>query len=462
MTMQQAHLPNQRQLHTMQFMARFQCKGGACEDTCCAGWTVLVDERAYRAIKEATKNPKPERERFKKAFQILPPGDSRGQYAKMAMREDTGKCHFLEDGGLCGVHARVGEPALPNVCSVYPRKQGVFGGRVEWTGYISCPESARQLLLAEDACEVVTDHPALSSRFMPVQVVAGKSATPYGVELDNIRGFFGEMLSLPDATLKQKLFLLCLFASRVDGVFHRDTTGDPTETLAHEMQRLRMPAERSQALRFIATQDINLRVPAMIAGEVLRLLGSASNSTRYRDLVQTAFSEYVKRTRAAGGTDADAPDAERSATFDLASLASDYATTMQKLRAACGERLDQYFGNFAKYFTYSIWYTHSRNLTEYLQRMLLERALVQLVMCGHPKLRAALDDLVGEGGLEAGDWDESKRDCLRGVLDRVAVEVVYLTARTYEHGTKMVDQLCERLEAKGLQSLAGLVYLLSF
>ena len=35
-----------------EYYKQFQCIGGACEDTCCAGWNITVDKPTYQKYKK--------------------------------------------------------------------------------------------------------------------------------------------------------------------------------------------------------------------------------------------------------------------------------------------------------------------------------------------------------------------------------------------------------------------------
>ena len=43
-----------------QYMAKFRCIGSECEDSCCVGWRVTVDEDTYKKYRRV-KDPEPRR-----------------------------------------------------------------------------------------------------------------------------------------------------------------------------------------------------------------------------------------------------------------------------------------------------------------------------------------------------------------------------------------------------------------
>src|SRR5581483_10386337 len=130
---------NQRML-VPQYVRRFRCIGGSCEDTCCKGWKVSVDEKTYKKYRACPdsellvqmtanvtrnrKNPTP------------------ANYAKVRMTSDAA-CPFLDTEQLCSIQKRLGEEYLSTTCTSYPRARNVVNGVVEESMSMSCPEAAR-------------------------------------------------------------------------------------------------------------------------------------------------------------------------------------------------------------------------------------------------------------------------------------------------------------------------------
>ena len=118
------------------FMASFQCKGAECEDTCCRGWEMQLDD---------TTKHKYERE----APELLAAVDAGTQGAIMRRDPKTNVCVKF-DQGLCGIHKQYGTTMLGDACHFYPRTTRKLGDAVLRTGAPSCPEVVRLALLAAD------------------------------------------------------------------------------------------------------------------------------------------------------------------------------------------------------------------------------------------------------------------------------------------------------------------------
>ena len=113
----------------------FKCLAGACPETCCAGWAVVVDEAAQ--------------ERYSNMTGAL------GQRIRSEMKEDDGdiifplrdgRCPFLNDANLCDIQAATDEGMLCRTCRMFPRFENEFGLVREVGLSLSCPEAARLIM----------------------------------------------------------------------------------------------------------------------------------------------------------------------------------------------------------------------------------------------------------------------------------------------------------------------------
>ena len=122
---------------------RFRCIAGACPDSCCKEWDVLVDTESadrYRSL----------------------PG-SLGDRLRQVLREESGKvymaiedrrCPMWRHDGLCRIQAELGEEALCKTCREFPRLRHDYGDFAELQLELSCPVAARLILEAPPAAPV--------------------------------------------------------------------------------------------------------------------------------------------------------------------------------------------------------------------------------------------------------------------------------------------------------------------
>lgn len=125
------------------YYPEFQCTADKCEDTCCAGWQIVIDEpslRRYRAYRG------PFRRRMLRS--VL--------WRKEIFRQDGEKrCAFLNDRNLCDLYKNVGPDSLCRTCRLYPRHIEEYENVREISLSVSCPEANRLLLTRETPVKFV-------------------------------------------------------------------------------------------------------------------------------------------------------------------------------------------------------------------------------------------------------------------------------------------------------------------
>ena len=193
----------------LQYAKEFRCIGPQCEDTCCHGLDVLIDQAAYQKYRG------PQFQHFVQHLEKLPAADS-SRYARIKMPPSL-CCPFFSSGRWCSIQQQFGEEYLPQICSTYPRVARRIDGLLEKALLLSCSEAARLVLL--------------NPELMP-QVEAGNGRSPYDRFLNGERPartgnasphrFLWELreftlLLLRDRSypLWQRLFILGLFCKRL-------------------------------------------------------------------------------------------------------------------------------------------------------------------------------------------------------------------------------------------------------
>ena len=115
------------------YYEEFSCIGGACPDTCCSGWQIVIDESSlekYRHQKDGIGN------RLKNEI----------DWKKGVFRQYNGDCCFLNEEHLCDIYAELGKEYLCQTCKTYPRYTEEFDGLREQFLCLSCPVVADMLL----------------------------------------------------------------------------------------------------------------------------------------------------------------------------------------------------------------------------------------------------------------------------------------------------------------------------
>jgi len=139
-----------RKILVPQYMQKFKCIGSACEDTCCAGWRVTIDEKTYKHYKNTNESEIKDllREKVKRNRSNA----NEQNYAKILL-DKQGSCPFLTGDKLCKIQQKLGFEALSITCAVYPRLTREVNGVMERSATLSCPEIARLVLLNPEPME---------------------------------------------------------------------------------------------------------------------------------------------------------------------------------------------------------------------------------------------------------------------------------------------------------------------
>lgn len=116
----------------------FTCTADQCEDTCCAGWEIVVD---HKSLRRYHKEQGPYRKKLRKAV----------NWKRETFRQDAEKrCAFLKSDNLCEMYQQLGADSLCKTCRMYPRHVEEFEDVREISLSLSCPEVARLVLKRED------------------------------------------------------------------------------------------------------------------------------------------------------------------------------------------------------------------------------------------------------------------------------------------------------------------------
>ncbi len=115
------------------YFEEFCCIAGACPDSCCKEWDVLVDEDTARMYRNL-------------------PGDL-GEAIRSHLQQDAegnwyftitdGRCPMWRSDGLCRIQAELDHDSLCGTCRDFPRLTHDYGNFVERGLELSCPEAAR-------------------------------------------------------------------------------------------------------------------------------------------------------------------------------------------------------------------------------------------------------------------------------------------------------------------------------
>lgn len=117
------------------YYKNFRCLAGDCPDSCCQEWDVLVDDTSAQAYLKLEGD-------LGNALRTHLKDSEQGYYLQITDR----RCPMWRADGLCRIQAELGEAALCQVCTQFPRLRHDYGDFVELGLELSCPEAARLML----------------------------------------------------------------------------------------------------------------------------------------------------------------------------------------------------------------------------------------------------------------------------------------------------------------------------
>lgn len=293
------------------YAERFHCIASACEDTCCKGWGVPVDQAAYERFR-STESMRPH---LGTLIVLNTNQPSSSDYARIPLTTEAA-CPFLDVQQMCGVQKQHGPEMLPVTCATYPRAISSHAGVVEHALNLSCPEAARVTLLE--------DHTLLwgigRERYAAIQQEVFPAQSGYDPALA-IRDFALLLVTDRSYRIWQRLYLLGILARRLKnmagaaatGVWVRANPGQVADLLADSAgiaarKRLRSlmdvveanPAEQLQMMAGLLRQRLSeppvpMRLLECVA-EFERGLGfaTASSEQEILDSYRKGYRKYFR------------------------------------------------------------------------------------------------------------------------------------------------------------------------
>ncbi|HAT4307446.1 TPA: flagellar protein FliB [Clostridium perfringens] len=137
------------------YFNEFKCIASECEDTCCAGWEIVIDDETHKRYE----NVEGEFGEILRSKIVKSDGEN-------IFLLNNGNCSFLNEKKMCEIYINLGENHLCYTCQQFPRYTEEFLDLKEVGLSLSCPEAARIILRKaenttfnlseEDKCESKT------------------------------------------------------------------------------------------------------------------------------------------------------------------------------------------------------------------------------------------------------------------------------------------------------------------
>ena len=253
----------------------FRCIGSDCEDTCCKGWSVPIDQAAYEKYQNLPDSPL--RTLIDANMLRISEGAKPADFAKLRMNGEN-QCPLLTSDRLCQIQTELGEELLSHACATYPRIVNSIAGIQQTALALSCPEAARLVLLNPD---LLTPEPLdyNQERTSKAEALAASTDSNAGPEVPatplSLISWFWPIRQLVLALVRnrsyplwQRLFLLSIFCRRLDEISSGELAQSVSEFLGDFQAAVSSGALRTAMetlpLDRAAQMDVVLRLAGML------------------------------------------------------------------------------------------------------------------------------------------------------------------------------------------------------
>lgn len=219
-----------------EYYESFRCIADRCEDTCCAGWEIDIDDASYEAYMRVGGDLGARLRACIKTYGEMNEGDS--EYEEVyeqhgfVLTEDM-RCPFLDEHNLCDLYKELGEDALCEVCTNTPRnyleyRQKGEGMIREISISASCPEAARLIYASEEPMRFtlknVQDETSFETDDMGEEEI--REEEELGLFLKNVRDEAIRILQNREKDLHERIRLFLLHAEDVQKAINDWESGE--------------------------------------------------------------------------------------------------------------------------------------------------------------------------------------------------------------------------------------------
>lgn len=198
------------------YFKEFKCIGGKCEDSCCIGWDIDIDEKTYDYYKKVKDSHFDVL--FKNNMHINDECSNENiDYAKIKLNKDK-RCPFLDSCDYCSIHSELGEESLSNTCSHFPRVMNRVDEKYEISLDVACIEAARIVLSQNESINFQSSEVELNK-----YIIAGEIDTEdeeyegYPIKyFKEIRSFCMDIITNRKFDLSSRLYILGDFLFRLE------------------------------------------------------------------------------------------------------------------------------------------------------------------------------------------------------------------------------------------------------
>ncbi|WP_153980132.1 flagellin lysine-N-methylase [Paenibacillus xylanilyticus] len=400
------------------YMKNFSCIGSACEDSCCVGWRVTLDKKTFKNYKNL-KHPVLGKKLNDSMKRIKNGTSSDSQYAYFVM-DDHKRCPMLEESGLCGIQATIGEEMLSATCTTYPRVINKVDTNYEMSAKLSCPEISRLALLNPEGIEFEHTEYDMNSAWGMNNDFLDSSKSENGENLFwPLRMFTIGIIQNRSLELSDRMIFLGIFINKVQSLIDSKEYNKIATVIAEYKSKINNKEYIASLMNIKSSPELQLRLVVELiqkrnvsGGEVPRYLES------YIDMCK-GFNIQEKET------------------FDL-----------EKLKITYKENYSNYYKRFNEDYGYIL----ENYLVNYIFESLFPNIKKSDIFNHFTRMSVLYSmlriHLVGVAGYH------------NGLSEEIAIKVIQSFARVVEHNMFYLNSITDSLQQSGMDTLAHIVSLL--
>ena len=400
-------------------LSDFHCLGAQCEDSCCRHWDISFDKKHYDKLKASVIDAGEDPTLLDQHLFISETSNEKN-YADV-MFDENGACSFLDDCGLCKIHAEHGVETLSNVCTFFPRFFVQFEDRYEVSGSLSCPELARKTLLADQSFgiqEVQVNSLPRDHDYPVSNELMYDEDNIYLAKFSIVREALLKIMSDDSVSFETKLYSMSSLANAISTYYFEGCNPMQIRQLDNDLKTF------SSSLKLTHTQlMLDQYIPQdplaiIVVQAVLRLRVQRFPDEEFSRIINASFEYYEKKLESVSVL----PDGN----FPPEALMSLYQVEARKLNSEFPELMDKVFSRYTQNSIFREMYTSMPNLFTYIHMLTIRVAMLKFLIVSHPEVI----DLLNSG------LDKRMQQKL---LEKKIVEVIYQFSRSIDHNMSFLE-----------------------
>ena len=432
------------------YMHEFKCLGGDCEDTCCQNWDIRLDEKHYNLLAEAFSGDVSDKSTFDKNVKLFDEKNANERNFAYIKVNESGFCPFLNQHGLCHIHAEFGVEPLSNVCTFFPRVFSIRNKLPEMTGALSCPEMVRRCLFSSGQDY---EFSAVSRSILP------RADYPVSHRLESTGNFYHEKFSDVNAQLislinddqyafETRMYFLANFTYRLAPHYHNGCE-DKQKLIDEEIVRMRSYDIKKQLDEYFYQFTTTEPVAMIIVQSILQLRIQYEGGDKLSKFASQIFERY--KTDILSSDDFDVFG--ENVPPDI--LWKKFQVHWEKLNSRFGAQLEIYFTRYVTNCLQREWFIGMPDPFVYIHMLSIRLAVLRFLLTSHPNMIALLNPDLSESTKQT---DEE----MQQAFNEIVVEVVYLFARSIDHNHNFLQVIFHAMLEQQMMSFDYSLPLLKF